>query len=136
MRNELCCVSEYVFRSSRRRHTRGALGNGVQTCALPSSGGFLVKPLQRRHLLQEVQYSGPFHQQEQDDGVQQVLERYVGGHVGPGSRERKSVRVGKECVCTCRSRWSPEHYTKNTTITIYSTVIRTNAPSTRDSTQH
>src|SRR3546814_14682374 len=23
-------------------------------------------------------------------------------------------RVGKECVSTCRSRWSPYHYTKNT----------------------
>src|SRR3546814_20671883 len=24
-------------------------------------------------------------------------------------------RVGKECVSTCRSRWSPDHYTNNTT---------------------
>src|SRR3546814_2058660 len=24
-------------------------------------------------------------------------------------------RVGKECVSTCRSRWSPYHYKKNTT---------------------
>src|SRR3546814_15270371 len=23
-------------------------------------------------------------------------------------------RVGKECVSTCRSRWSPDHYKKNT----------------------
>src|SRR3546814_12273867 len=23
-------------------------------------------------------------------------------------------RVGNECVSTCRSRWSPEHYKKNT----------------------
>src|SRR3546814_13764614 len=23
-------------------------------------------------------------------------------------------RVGKECVRTCRSRWSPDHYKKNT----------------------
>src|SRR3546814_14451685 len=23
-------------------------------------------------------------------------------------------RVGKECVSTCRSRWSPDHYTKKT----------------------
>src|SRR3546814_15762895 len=22
-------------------------------------------------------------------------------------------RVGRECVCTCRSRWSPYHYKKN-----------------------
>src|SRR3546814_18502313 len=31
----------------------------------------------------------------------------------PRSEER---RVGKECVSTCRSRWSPYHYTKKTKI--------------------
>src|SRR3546814_16624372 len=30
---------------------------------------------------------------------------------GPRSEER---RVGKECVSTCRSRWSPEHLKKKT----------------------
>src|SRR3546814_15759683 len=30
-------------------------------------------------------------------------------HVGGRSEER---RVGKECVSTCRSRWSPTHYKK------------------------
>src|SRR3546814_17711457 len=30
-------------------------------------------------------------------------------------------RVGKECVSTCRSRWSPYHYKKNTLITKIST---------------
>src|SRR3546814_12106090 len=29
--------------------------------------------------------------------------------------DRKSGRVGKECVSTCRSRWSP-HHSKKTTI--------------------
>src|SRR3546814_13880090 len=28
-------------------------------------------------------------------------------------------RVGKECVSTCRSRWSPDHIKKKTTITLY-----------------
>src|SRR3546814_11174694 len=31
--------------------------------------------------------------------------------VVPGRSEAR--RVGKECVSTCRSRWSPDHYTKN-----------------------
>src|SRR3546814_20095838 len=31
-------------------------------------------------------------------------------HVGERSEER---RVGKECVSTCRSRWSPYHSEKN-----------------------
>src|SRR3546814_10878446 len=28
------------------------------------------------------------------------------------SRRSEERRVGKECVSTCRSRWSPYHYTK------------------------
>src|SRR3546814_15080694 len=31
---------------------------------------------------------------------------------GGGARSEER-RVGKECVSTCRSRWSPYHYTKN-----------------------
>src|SRR3546814_16574688 len=31
----------------------------------------------------------------------------------PGDAGRSEERrVGKECVSTCRSRWSPDHYTK------------------------
>src|SRR3546814_12175943 len=33
-----------------------------------------------------------------------------GGRTSGRSEER---RVGKECVSTCRSRWSPYHYKKN-----------------------
>src|SRR3546814_11286623 len=29
-------------------------------------------------------------------------------------RRSEERRVGKECVSTCRSRWSPSHYKKNT----------------------
>src|SRR3546814_16661635 len=31
------------------------------------------------------------------------------------SRRSEERRVGKECVSTCRSRWSPYHYKKNQT---------------------
>src|SRR3546814_14168338 len=37
----------------------------------------------------------------------------VGGRYSKRSEER---RVGKECVSTCRSRWSPDHYKKTTTL--------------------
>src|SRR3546814_12690048 len=30
-----------------------------------------------------------------------------------GAQRSEERRVGKECVSTCRSRWSPYHYTKN-----------------------
>src|SRR3546814_5004411 len=44
-----------------------------------------------------------------------------GGLGNPGLLQRRSEerRVGKECVSTCRSRWSPYHYKKNTKITSY-----------------
>src|SRR3546814_12599574 len=41
---------------------------------------------------------------------------------GVRSEER---RVGKECVSTCRSRWSPYHYKKNDNIQHISTTIIT-----------
>src|SRR3546814_20341312 len=48
-------------------------------------------------------------------------------------------RVGKECVSTCRSRWSPYHYKKNTCTTIYdyiSDIMRTLITSYIQSTTH
>src|SRR3546814_2613966 len=34
----------------------------------------------------------------------------IGCHNGPSAHERSEERrVGKECVSTCRSRWSPYH---------------------------
>src|SRR3546814_6475448 len=83
----------FFFFSSRRRHTRCALVTGVQTCALPISGRqefarLKVPPMLPRFV--DVSRHG--------DTVRYLpLER---------SGER---RVGKECVSTCRSRWSPYH---------------------------
>src|SRR3546814_1495576 len=37
---DLLSLSVVFFFASRRRHTRGALVTGVQTCALPISGSF------------------------------------------------------------------------------------------------
>src|SRR3546814_11900447 len=34
-------------------------------------------------------------------------------------RRSEARRVGKECVSTCRFRWSPYHYNKNHTTDIY-----------------
>src|SRR3546814_4645368 len=76
----------FFFFSSRRRHTRCALVTGVQTCALPIwfAGPRLPVPLPAHRVADHLQ-----------------LQR-----IAPRSEER---RVGKECVSTCRSRWSPYH---------------------------
>src|SRR3546814_13425855 len=85
------------FFSSRRRHTRCALVTGVQTCALP-----ICHPSLRSR-------SGG-----NDAGIS--LDIGVDGRAGAIRSEER--RVGKECVSTCRSRWSPYHYKKKYLVSI------------------
>src|SRR3546814_5164117 len=84
----------FFFFSSRRRHTRCALVTGVQTCALPIST--LPPPFSSRYpLMNALAYP--------------VCVRRMQG-VPPAINSRSEERrVGKECVSTCRSRWSPYH---------------------------
>src|SRR3546814_9266961 len=85
----LCLLSFFFFFSSRRRHTRCALVTGVQTCALP------ILPL----LVLVADIIGVF------GGY--VVSIYKLGF-NPGTYIRSEERrVGKECVSTCRSGWSP-----------------------------
>src|SRR3546814_2029924 len=76
--------SIYLF-SRRRRHTRGAVVTGVQTCALPICTVLMTR----------------------DD----ILDGQTAWQ-STGARCRRSAerRVGKECVSTCRSWWSSSHY--------------------------
>src|SRR3546814_6500205 len=78
----------FFFFSSRRRHTRCALVTGVQTCALP-----ILAALR-------------FNSREIVLGDRPSLRAMDLIPVPLRSEER---RVGKECVSTCRSRWSPYH---------------------------
>src|SRR3546814_4520987 len=108
------------FFSSRRRQTRCALVTGVQTCALPiftiayepsdkvntfatfSTGyrpvGLNLGELPRENgqTMLELAVIKPEHVQHYEVGVK----------AQPRSEER---RVGKECVSTCRYRWSQFH---------------------------
>src|SRR3546814_10374530 len=82
----------FFFFSSRRRHTRCALVTGVQTCALPI---FRSAFLNGGGRLTIANMEG------------QALDLAV---TGSGTIIRSEERrVGKECVSTCRSRWSPYH---------------------------
>src|SRR3546814_9029882 len=87
------------FFSSRRRHTRCALVTGVQTCALPISKdtpGFVLN-----------YFLVPFN----NDAIRLI----EAGVAEPADVDRaikarsEERRGGKECVSTCRSRWSPYH---------------------------
>src|SRR3546814_6427555 len=117
-----CSVDLIVFFfcfSSRRRHTRCALVTGVQTCALPilqqveAAVAVIVMDDQfavddavatrqrEQRLAQAGQFFCPVDAIARDDAR---------------SEER---RVGKECVSTCRSRWSPDLYNTNKNIIHY-----------------
>src|SRR3546814_2814841 len=87
----------FFFFSSRRRHTRCALVTGVQTCALPISHCHTCQTesrLRKDYLLCR-QPPMPYPDLSEDY-----------------SQRSEERRVGKECVSTCRSRWSPYHYKK------------------------
>src|SRR3546814_9666227 len=88
------------FFSSRRRHTRCALVTGVQTCALP---------IYSAHCPCHLLCSPPHSPQTYATFALAPLAPMPAVFIAtlyPRSEER---RVGKECVSTCRSRWSPYH---------------------------
>src|SRR3546814_10114580 len=98
-------VFMFFFFSSRRRHTRCALVTGVQTCALPISYSYpcalRIEALARASnvaLAWRPFLLGPIF------GAQGWNDSPFNIYPEKRSEER---RVGKECVSTCRSRWSP-----------------------------
>src|SRR3546814_3238001 len=88
-----------LFFSSRRRHTRCALVTGVQTCALPiyiwdAGSAKAVAGAGAKAIA-----TGSF-------GVAGAQGR-ADGEDFPIEDRSEERREGKECVSTCRSRWSP-----------------------------
>src|SRR3546814_3673778 len=102
------CLVLVLFFSSRRRHTRCALVTGVQTCALPILHG-------GDHIADDgtAALGNPHAVVRQLAGLASVVGVLLNGygqlfHAGGGFLQRSEERrVGKECVSTCRSRWSP-----------------------------
>src|SRR3546814_13302075 len=104
------------FFSIRRRHTRCALVTGVQTCALPISVRFVgdrvaavaaesVDAAEEALGLIEVEY-------EPLPAVFDPLEAMQAGEPRLHPDRSEERRVGKGCVGSCRSRWSPYHIKK------------------------
>src|SRR3546814_9797552 len=99
-----CLLLFIFFFSSRRRHTRCALVTGVQTCALPIS-----RKLKTEAAIQSgdtVMLAGLIR-----DAVTRGSSGFPGLSRIPviGGLRSEERRVGKECVSTCRFRWSPYH---------------------------
>src|SRR3546814_1034304 len=111
----------FLFFSSRRRHTRCALVTGVQTCALPIWGRMIASighdgPLTSAEAFEKVfAFDNEDYVRSKGFSVTANLfcRRADFEIVGPFrtelSEDKRSEerRVGKECVSTCRSRWSP-----------------------------
>src|SRR3546814_10325152 len=95
----------FFFFSSRRRHTRCALVTGVQTCALPIS--FLTGADSTDPTLAGIW--GAFKGSLITMFVTLLISFPVGVLSALYLEEYRSEerRVGKECVSTCRYRWSP-----------------------------
>src|SRR3546814_10713960 len=100
------------FFSSRRRHTSCALVTGVQTCALPifddmvDTAGTLCHAATalKDHGAAKV-YAYCTHPILSGRAIENI-DGSVLDELVVRSEER---RVGKECVSTFRSRWSPSH---------------------------
>src|SRR3546814_1399056 len=95
------------FFSSRRRHTRCALVTGVQTCALPICVINMTKTLAVEWGRHGITVNAVAPGTIDTEGLAQ----YDPAEMEAGVRRQRSEerRVGKECVSTCRSRWSPYH---------------------------
>src|SRR3546814_4768839 len=94
------------FFSSRRRHTRCALVTGVQTCALPICGLAAIEVGKVMGARVIASASSPEKLRVAAEHGADVCIDYSVDGFRDRSEER---RVGKECVSTCRSRWSPYH---------------------------
>src|SRR3546814_4057947 len=97
----ICLV--LVFLSSRRRHTRCALVTGVQTCALPICR---VASCGRRVGGRDFEGTGRSGEMAVPEGRLAGRVAVVSGGARNIGRRSEERRVGKECVSTCRSRWS------------------------------
>src|SRR3546814_1870994 len=107
------------FFSSRRRHTRGALVTGVQTCALPiaSHGCQQVHALRGEYLPEKLVGGEADARGLALAGLEgfgnALLDRRQRANIDQNSFHLRlqfrseERRLGQECVRTLMSRWSP-----------------------------
>src|SRR3546814_7166354 len=104
----LCFYSLFFFFSSRRRHTRCALVTGVQTCALPIFEAVFRGPAEMTLRGKSIFPCRPWIVLAL--GLATACTPLTDAGLSAQRAERSDERrVGKECVSTCRSRWSQYH---------------------------
>src|SRR3546814_5464917 len=109
-------VCNIFFFSSRRRHTRCALVTGVQTCALPiSTYAFLpiirtfTEPAGINVETSDISVAARILAEFSDQLTEEQRVPDNLAELGRLTLRSEERRVGKACVSTCRSRWSPYH---------------------------
>src|SRR3546814_5655850 len=114
-----CC---FFFFSSRRRHTRCALVTGVQTCALPISGGkvamlYVVEPSEFQHWMSV----GDLMREEARTEAEQVLQRLAAevneltGRSEEHTSELQSLmRISYAVFCLKNTNQKPANMTSTT----------------------
>src|SRR3546814_3489255 len=107
------CLYLFFFFSSRRRHTRCALVTGVQTCALPI---FYDLKKTTPNSIPESWSCSLYTTINSQDQLHEMppfaaLKQHILAEANKFAKSLRSEerRVGKECVSTCISRWSPYH---------------------------
>src|SRR3546814_7808420 len=106
------------FFSSRRRHTGCALVTGVQTCALPillGARAWRWAPVARDRAAEVAARPATVDEADALSSMASATSHArthasieTGAATDPlQARRSEERRVGKECVSTCRSRWSP-----------------------------
>src|SRR3546814_4472571 len=100
----------HFFFSSRRRHTRCALVTGVQTCALPIYASVGAGYVEQSGAQSVIRVPGNATGEADLSGIIVAFRAGTPVRIADVADVRSEERrVGKECVRTCRSRWSPYH---------------------------
>src|SRR3546814_11444207 len=69
----------------------------------------LIDPRVLDHAPADAQRISVAKQRDRHTLPQEAINALIIAHVKAGSIRSEERRVGKECVSTCRSRWSPYH---------------------------
>src|SRR3546814_6554130 len=103
------CLFDCFF-SSRRRHTICALVTGVQTCALPIYDHKYTQLMEALHgqMVDMGTCEAKYGVEDWYDRFGFIYYEFMADKYKRADRSEE-CRVGKECVSTCRSRWSPYH---------------------------
>src|SRR3546814_1861070 len=106
----------FFFFSSRRRHTRCALVTGVQRVLFRSYGTtetqgttIVGRPLETTGAI-GLPFAGNVVKLAPVGDRLEIRVKgltVTPGYLGDAEARSEERRVGKECVSTCRSRWSP-----------------------------